>query len=258
MTDKKEWRLIVTEPLDSYMNMAIEESLLISVGSKNSPPVLRFYSWKNPAVVIGYQQKVNEVVDVKYCKEHGIEICRRITGGGAVFKDPEGELNYGFMIEENTPNLPTGDITLLHKFMCNLLVDAFKRLGVNASFSGTNDIVVDGKKISGNALAMRHGGLVYHGTILLSVDIPKMFGPLIVPEEKNLRHQIKTAEERVTSLEQVLGKKPNVSEIINVFKQAFEERFGISFTKSKLTEAELKKAKELYKKYSDKDWIFKY
>lgn len=249
------WRLVVSEPADSFANMAVEESVMEHVSMGLSPPTLRFFRWSVPAVVIGAQQRVHEVVDVELCREKGIQICRRMSGGGAVFKDPEGELNYSLVVPRGVPPLPDDDLAI-HPLMVGILVEGFARLGVAASFSGTNDVVVGGKKISGNAQSVRKGVLLYHGTILLKVDRERMFEPLRVPQEKSERHGLKDPKLRVTSLEECLGRVPPLEEVVEAFSSAFSAFFGFPFERGSLSDPERERAKELYCKYSDEGWIF--
>lgn len=249
------WRLVVSEPADSFLNMAVEESVMEHVSLGLSPPTLRFFRWSVPAVVIGAQQRVHEVVDVELCRERGIQICRRMSGGGAVFKDPEGELNYSLVVPRDAPPLPEDDLAV-HPIMVGILVEGFARLGVEASFSGTNDVVVGGKKISGNAQSVRKGVLLYHGTILLKVDRERMFEPLKVPEEKRRRHGLEDPRLRVTSLEECLGRVPSLEEVVEAFSSAFSGFFGVPFERGSLSASEIRRAEVLYYKYSDERWVF--
>ena len=140
--------------------------------AEDSVPVLRLYGWKPSAVSIGYFQSLEEEVDVKKCKKAGIDVVRRLTGGGAVLH--EHELTYSFI----TKVYPT-NIMESYRLICEPVVMCLKNLGLDAKFSPLNDIIVGDKKVSGNAQTRRKNTLLQHGTILLDVDVEKMFS---VPE----------------------------------------------------------------------------
>ncbi len=186
----KEIRVIETGYDTAYWNMAVDEVLL---NSTNDVPALRIYGWKPTAVSIGYFQRMEEEIDVKKCKQLDIDVVRRITGGGSVLHD--SELTYSFI----TKRYPQSIIES-YKWICDAVVISINKLGLDAKFSPLNDIVINGKKISGNAQTRKKGTLLQHGTILLGVDTEKMFSILKVPSEKIRDKMISYASERVTGL----------------------------------------------------------
>ena len=183
-------RIVETGFNPAAQNMAIDEALIESVGEV---PILRIYGWRPAAVSIGYFQSMNEEVDFTKCREIGVDIVRRLTGGGAVLH--EYELTYSFISRRYPQNIVES-----YKWICDAIVISIKRLGFDASFVPLNDIVIAGKKVSGNAQTRRKGVLLQHGTILLGVDVNKMFSVLKVPSEKLRDKIIKDVKERVTSL----------------------------------------------------------
>ena len=163
-------RLIQTGHNPAQWNMGVDQALMTT--AEDSVPVLRLYGWKPSAVSIGYFQSLEEEVDVKKCKKAGIDVVRRLTGGGAVLH--EHELTYSFI----TKIYPT-NIMESYRLICEPVVMCLKNLGLDAKFSPLNDIIVGDKKVSGNAQTRRKNTLLQHGTILLDVDVEKMFS---VPE----------------------------------------------------------------------------
>ncbi|MFW6282663.1 MAG: lipoate--protein ligase family protein, partial [Minisyncoccales bacterium] len=146
-----EYRVISLEQeQDSFMKMAIEEAIINEVRKGNSPPTLRFYAWKTPAVALGYFQEVNKEINILTCKKDNVEIFRRITGGGAVYKSPQFELNYSFIIREEEPNIPK-DVEASYELLCGAIILGLKKLGIKTNFKPINDIMLNGKKVSGNA-----------------------------------------------------------------------------------------------------------
>lgn len=189
------WRVIGLESHDAYFNMAIDETLLERIKEKKSPPTIRFYRWSPSAVSIGRFQSMAEEIDVEKCREMGVDYVRRITGGGAVYHDTNGEITYSIIAGET--EFPKG-IRESYKTICQSIIDGLANLGVGAEFAPINDILVEGKKISGNAQTRRNGVLLQHGTVLYSLNVKKMFTLLKVSKEKISDKMIKSVEERVT------------------------------------------------------------
>ena len=191
------WRIVGLETHDAYFNMAIDEVLLERVSEKLSPPTIRFYRWSPSAVSIGRFQSMEEEVNVERCRETGVDYVRRITGGGAVYHDNGGEITYSLVAPE--AEFPSG-IRESYKDICRSIISGLALLGIKTEFMPVNDIVANGKKISGNAQTRRKGVLLQHGTILYSLDIKRMFSLLNVSKEKISDKMIKNVEERVTSV----------------------------------------------------------
>ena len=241
------WRLIIDEkPNDAYTNMAIDEAILV----EHKVPTLRLYQWNPSAISIGYFQSLKREVNIDKCKEQGIDIVRRITGGGAVFHDKE--LTYSFVCPEN---LVSNKIIDSYEKICNTIVYALNKFGLDAKFIPINDIIVNGKKISGNAQTRRDGIILQHGTILLDVDVDKMFSLLLVPDEKLKDKIIKNIKERVTSRKDQ-GIK-NIEDLKNNIIEGFEKEFSIKFEMGNLSENENKLSEKYIQKFSSDEWINK-
>ncbi|MEM2759428.1 MAG: lipoate--protein ligase family protein [Nitrososphaerales archaeon] len=136
-----EIRVLETAFNNGAWNMALDEVLLNSV---NDVPVLRLYGWKPAAVSIGYFQSMKEEVDVEKCKSMDIDVVRRITGGGAVLHD--SELTYSFITRKYPQNIMES-----YQLICDAVIVCLNKLGFDAEFVPLNDIVIDGRKVSGNA-----------------------------------------------------------------------------------------------------------
>lgn len=245
-------RLLQTGHLDGATNMAIDETVLRRVASGKVPPTFRLYGWKPPAVSIGYFQSLVEEVDLEVCEECGVDIVRRITGGGAVFHDEE--VTYSAIAPENWGGLPES-IPESYEFICDGIIEGLKVLGVETHFQGLNDIAVGGKKISGNAQTRRKGVVLQHGTVLIGVDPERMFTLLRVPSEKTRKKLIKSAKERVTCLNEVLPKSVTFEDVVAALADGFEKCLDLKFDKSTLGEEELSEAQELAKKkYATLEW----
>lgn len=235
----KEIRVLETGHNTACWNMALDEVLLNSV---NDVPALRIYGWKPTAVSIGYFQRMEEEIDRKKCKQLDIDAVRRITGGGAVMHD--SELTYSFITKRYPQNIIES-----YKWVCDALIISINKLGLDAKFSPLNDIVLNGKKISGNAQTRKRGTLLQHGTILLDVDIEKMFSILKVPSEKLRAKGISDAGERVAGLNKTF------TEVALALKSGFSEKFGATLIVDKITKEEELAAKKLVEeKYITDKW----
>jgi len=212
------------------------------------------FAWSPPAVSIGFFQGIEQEVDLEKCKNLGVDVVRRITGGGAVFHDHE--ITYSFFVDESC-SLVSRDIMESYWQICGGVIEGLRKIGLDAEFVPVNDIVVNGKKISGNAQTRKNGIVLQHGTILLDVNPERMFSVLNVPNEKIKDKMIEAVENRVTSLKKELGREPEDNSIQRALVSGFKESLGLELTQGELTESERKDADELYEtKYLTKKWNF--
>ncbi|MBC7129321.1 MAG: lipoate--protein ligase family protein [Thermoplasmatales archaeon] len=243
-----DFRLILDSHRNAFSNMAIDEAILIS-----GTPTLRLYKWRPSAISIGYFQSVEEEINLEECKRQGVDVVRRITGGGAVYHDSDGEITYSFVAPSNF--LPEKTLEI-YRIICSSIAKGLKKIGVEANLSGINDIVVNGRKISGSAQTRRQGKILQHGTILVKVNVEKMFSLLKISKEKISDKEIKKIEDRVTSIEKEAGKRSN-EKIIDGIVEGFAENMKIDFYEDELDEKEINLAKILEGKYASKEWNFK-
>ncbi len=243
-----ELRVIFDNKHKAFWNMALDESLLMHL--KDIGPTLRLYGWNPAAISIGYFQSLEEEVNVEKAREKGVDLVRRITGGGAVYH--KWELTYSIVLPP-----PKGKILDSYKLIEKGLIESFKILGIEAKYSGINDIEVQGKKISGNAQTRKYGGLLQHGTILMDVDVEEMFSLLKVPNEKLKDKMIKSVKERVTSLSS-LGIDVDFQELQNIVAEGFKKALGARLYEEELSGEIIKKAKELeVNKYATREWLYR-
>jgi len=246
----EKWRVVGLEVHDGFMNMAIDEAVSEGVSKGISPPTIRFYRWKPSAVSIGCFQSLLDEVDLKKCEKLGIDCVRRRTGGGAVYHDYNGEITYSVIAPENF--FPKS-ITESYNVICGWVIDGLKLLGVEGYFQPVNDILVGGKKISGNAQTRRGDVLLQHGTILYDFDLKTMFTVLKVGEEKISDKMIKSVEERVTRLLNHVN--VSMREVTKALIKAFTK--GKDYEIKTWTKEELARVKELVNlRYKTKEWNF--
>jgi lipoate-protein ligase A len=224
-------------------NMALDEVLMDSVNQ--CIPTLRLYGWHPSAVSIGYFQSMDEEVDVKNCKQMGIDVVRRITGGGAVLH--ESELTYSFITKIYPQNIIES-----YYWICAPVVICINKLGFDAKFVPLNDIIINNKKVSGNAQTRKKNTLLQHGTILLDVNVEKMFSVLKVPSEKVKDKMISDVNSRV------MGLNKTFEQVADNLKESFSEKFNAEIIVDNLTVEEEENTKRLVRgKYLSNQWNWK-
>ena len=248
-------RFLETGARDAAFNMGLDEAILDAVSAGASPPTLRFYSWKPKAVSLGYFQGIDDELDTDACAARGVDVVRRVTGGGAVFHDDE--LTYSLVVPETHP-LAAGSILDTYRAICAGLVEGFRILGITAEFAPINDVVAGGKKLSGNAQTRKKGCVLQHGTVLLGVDVDEMFALLKVPAEKMRGKLVADVKARVSSVALALGRSVGWDEAVSAFRQGFSLGLGVELADGRPSEAELAGARVLAdSKFSRREWIRK-
>jgi lipoate-protein ligase A len=246
------WRLLRIREDKGAMQMAIDEAVLLARAKDIVPNTLRFFTWKPPALTIGYFQSLKQEIDISNAERLGIDIVRRYTGGGAVFHD--AELTYSLVVPEDEISF---DIIESYNILCKGIINGLAYFGIEAEFRPINDIITRGKKISGNAQTRKKGIILQHGTILLDVDVRTMFSLLKVSSEKIKDKMIKKVEERVTSLKDESGRIITAEKVEEAMIKGFEQALNIKLIEGKLSDKELEIARKLYEeKYSTKEWNY--
>jgi lipoate-protein ligase A len=250
----EEIRFLDLSVQNAHMNMAIDEAIMKSLKEARVLPTLRFYRWEPSAVSIGTFQGMTEEVDLEYCGNNGIDCIRRITGGGAVYHDFEGEITYSIILPGGH-RLAPDDILESYGILCSGVVKGLEHLGIHAEFKPINDIVVGGKKISGNAQTRRHSCVLQHGTTLLDLDVEVMFSILKVPQEKISDKMIADVKERVTSIRDLLAREVSMDELRQALTLGFSEALNVELVSGNLTEEEKDVAASLaHEKYGTDEW----
>ena len=241
------WRLLNSEFLDPYMNIAVEEAVLMAVNGKLSPNTIRF--WRNVnSVVVGRNQSIKKAVDLNVCKKLGVTIVRRFTGGGTVYQD-YGNLNWSIFFSRGNPINPV-IISDVFKISGKAVAKGLEFLGINANFYPPNMIQFSGKKISGLAAYAKRNAILCHGTLLISTNLDTLSE--VLPLHKNSLTE-------VTCLEKELKQQVPLSVVRASILRGLEESYGVKTKLGTLSEKEMEKAKALYyEKYSRSEWNFKY
>ncbi len=229
---------------DPYYNMAFDECCLESLDIDE--PV--FYLWQNrPAVIIGLNQDVNTEVNLDFLQNNDIALARRVSGGGAVYHDL-GNLNYTIVGRSE-------DLERDYPEYAGLMMQALRKLGVPAELSGRNDILVDGKKVSGFAKRVCKNRLMVHGTLMYDVNLDVLTQCLNPSATKLHSKGIASVRSRVTNLNEYF---PAVKDV-HGFKNLLEETLsnGYADKELKLSPSFLQQVRSLAdSKFSQWEWIF--
>jgi lipoate-protein ligase A len=189
----------------------------------------------------------------------GIDIVRRISGGGTVFHSAEDEVTYS--VTAQTANVGKA-IPAVYQRIYEGITDALRLLGVPADYSRGDqkncpNLTVNGKKISGSAQAIRKGIFLQHGTLLLDVDFEEMFTLLRVPWAKTCMEIASIAKKKITSIRETLGHAVSAETASNALSIGFKNAFGIQLSTGELTPFELELAGQLCReKYATDEWNF--
>jgi lipoate-protein ligase A len=252
------WRLLKLETYNAYMNMAIDEAILNARIKGIAPNTVRFYRWNPSAVSIGKFQKMENEVNLENCEKFGVDFVRRITGGGAVYHDAEGEITYSVIASRQ--DLEAKDITDVYATVYAGIAEALKILGLKADFNEGNaktcpNLTVEERKISGSAQCHKAGVVLQHGTVLVDVDLEKMFTFLRVPWAKTCMEVVSIAKNKITSIKAELEKEISPTTVYNALTEGFRRKFKAQLVNGDLTSYEKEHAEKLCReKYSTAEW----
>ncbi len=244
------WHLLPEIELPPAMNVALDEVLCQRVSQGHRPPTLRFWRWSQPAVILGRCQSVINEVDVQSAQSLGIQIVRRMTGGGAMFLQPHGAITYSLYLPEK---LLTGIPLRTSYQVCEAwVIEGLRQLGVDAFHAPLNDIACSMGKIGGAAQARRSGVVLHHTTMAYDMDPGDMVRVLRIGKEKlSDKPAIASAAKRVSPLVRQTGKSRE--EVVQHLFSYFQTHFGGDV--QALHPAEMEQAEELVqKKYGHAEW----
>lgn len=253
------WRLLALQTENAFMNMAIDEAILTARIAEKVPNTLRFYRWQPSAVSIGKNQSPEAEVYLDACKQQGVDVVRRISGGGTVYHGYEGEVTYS--VNAKTSDLGTADITSVYAKIYEAITDALRLLGIPADFSSGDarncpNMTVNGKKISGSSQIITRGVVLQHGTVLRSVDLPKMF-TLLKLKNASCAQAAGIAKRKITSIQNELCHQVMPETVSNALAQGFRAMLKIQLEPGGLTPYEVELANKLCKeKYATEEWNF--
>jgi lipoate---protein ligase len=243
---KNKIRVLDTKALTAAENMALDEAILEAREENLIPDTIRFLSFEPHCALVGFFQNVENEIRESFCTQEGIEINRRITGGGALYW---GVKDIGWEIFASADRF-TAKISKFEDYyglFCGAASRGINQFGLKSSFRPRNDIEIDGKKISGSGGTSIRDCFMFQGTLLVDINLEIMLRALKIPVEKLRYKEINSQKDRVTWLSRELGYCPTREEIIKYLLEGFSQSLGFDYYFDELSEIE----KEIFRRRID-------
>ena len=248
-----DWQIVHAKAVSPQMHLALDEVLATEVGEGRRGPTLRIWEWDEPAVVIGSFQSVKNEVDPENAAKYGIQVVRRISGGGAMFMEAGSVVTYSIYAPADlVQGMSFADS---YAFLDEWAIIALKSLGIDAVYQPLNDITSPSGKIGGAAQKrLGSGAVLHHVTMSYDMDGQKMTEVLRIGREKISDKGITSAAKRVDPLRSQTGLSR--AEIIEQMKLTFKSLYGA--TDGDLTDAEYAEAEKLVaEKIDTEEWLYR-
>lgn len=246
-----EWRIIDSGRYSEAMHHALDEVLTKRLNKGEMRPTLRFWYRKNPSVPMGRFQSYHDEVQHDYVQENGIEVVRRITGGGAMYAEPGNVITYSlYLPKQQVPE----DVEQSYRELDRWAVNALNSLGLNVKWKPLNDIEHPEGKIGGAAQLRKQNAVLHHTMLSYDLDTRKMLKALRIGKEKVSDKAIESVEKRVTVMKNYI--EHSRQEVIDEMRQKFREEYNGE--EDELTDEEIEEAQELAEeKFSSEEWTQK-
>lgn len=248
-----DWQLVHGTAYPPMLQMALDQVLAEEVGAGRRKPTLRIWEWDEPGVVIGSFQSVKNEVDLENAEKYGMQVVRRISGGGAMFMEAGSVVTYSiYAPSELVQGMSFADS---YAFLDEWVITALKGLGIDAFYQPLNDITSPKGKIGGAAQKrLGSGAVLHHATMSYDMDGERMVEVLRIGREKLSDKGTKSAAKRVDPLRSQTGLSR--AEVISAMEGTFRKLYGL--TEGEITEAELQRAQELVEsKFSTQEWLYR-
>ncbi|HRO62486.1 biotin/lipoate A/B protein ligase family protein [Thermomonas sp.] len=216
-----DWQLVHAGPQAPALHMALDEVITDEVAAGRRAPTLRVWEWASPAVVIGRFQSLRNEVDPDGARRHGIEVVRRITGGGAMFIEPGNTITYS--LSAPVALVEGMSFEQSYAFMDAWVLEALRSLGIEAWYQPLNDITSKHGKIAGAAQMRRGKAVLHHVTMAYDIDAGKMLEVLRIGREKLSDKATQSANKRVDPLRSQTGlpREQVIARMIDTFNAAY-------------------------------------
>ncbi len=246
-----DWHIVREGPRPAEMHMALDEVLTYEVGKGNRPPTLRIWEWNQNAVILGRFQSVRNEVDPVGAAKHNVNVVRRITGGGAMFTEPQNAITYSIYAPES---LVKGMSFIdSYAFMDDWVLTALRSMGVEAVYKPINDISSSKGKIGGAAQTRRGGAVLHHVMAAYNMNPATMLEVLRIGREKLSDKGSVSANKRVTPLREQTQMTREA--VLDQLVSTFDRLYGLK--PSAITPAEEEAARKLAdEKFSSHDWLY--
>ena len=242
------YRFVPFQRYDPYFKTGLNQALMESV-QEEGQKIVFLAGWGRKCVNLGRSQTVEDEVNLDKVEEDDISIVRRQGGGGTTFLTPEGEITWGIVAPSS--EFPD-DVNQIYREVCGRIAESLSKIGISAEHEPVNDIVTNGKKISGATLKQKNGVTYIGGTLMFESDTEEMFTYLTPDEDKLKDKQIKEFKQRITSVSRETD--ATIDESRKALKQGILD--NKDFSEDDLNQKEIERARELADKYSSRKWIY--
>lgn len=248
------WRLIDLGKAEPLVAQAFYEAVAEAVHRDLVPNTLIIVQPDSPYTCIGYHQDLEKEIDIEYINERDLPVIRRSQGGGATYLD-QNQVFYQ-IVAKNSETLPR-NVDKLFKKLLAVTVASYREMGVAAEFKPLNDVVVNGRKISGNGAGVHESATILVGNFIMDLDYDLMARVLRVPDEKFRDKMAKSMEKWVSTLSKELGESPSPKVIKEVYVNQFQQIMDIRLEPSKPTPAEYNIFERKTKpRHLSTDWLY--
>jgi lipoate---protein ligase len=249
------WRLIKDDGVSASFGLAVDECLAHRVGAETSQPTLRLYTYRSHCALVGRFQNIDNEISRAYCEAHGISQNRRPTGGGAIIMGKD-QLGIALCIPGREEDSYRHARELMVHFSAGI-ISGLEAFGIQAAFWGKNDIEINNRKVAGlGVYRAPEGGLLFHASVLVDLDIAFMLHVLKTPFEKITDKAVATVADRVTTIRRETGSPFTLDEIRASISEGYRRAFGVSLAPGDFLPDELEAIDALEKsKYLAPEWV---
>lgn len=269
---QEEWLFLDSGHQDAAINMAIDESLLNWHSEGKIAPTLRFYGWNTPTLSAGQFQKVHKSINFDAIEQYQCQFVRRLTGGSAVLHD--NELTYSIVVSEEHPAIPTS-IREAYHILSKGLYEGFQNLGIPVEYAYPDrekarertevcfekaayyEMVVDGKKLSGNAQTRKKGVLLQHGSIPMSMNIEMLYNLFRFPSENIKIRKREAFKNKAIMINEITNKEHSYEMMKDAFYKGFKKGLNVKLKPIDLSNEQWEEVRELADaKYRTESWNY--
>lgn len=255
--NKKLWRHIDEANVSASYGLASDEFLMNSHTQENKYAAgLKLYTYQNYCALCGRFQNLQAEIDLEACKQNGFQIGRRLTGGGAIIM---GDDQLGICLSTRASGFQWNHIRELYQLFSAPIIKGLEQFGIAAGLRAKNDLEVSGKKIAGLGIHLsEEGGIQFHASLLLDLDVPSMLKVLNIPIQKySDRRMIQSVGQRMTTVRKESSQDISMSELKRVVLNSYRDAFDVSFETKSINSSERIKIQKLEEeRYRNEEWLY--
>lgn len=249
------WQLVIEDRVSDSYGLAADETMARRVGHSESNPTLRLYTYRNYSALVGRFQNTENELHLDFCRENDVAINRRPTGGGAIIMGEE-QLGIALTIPGRSEDTYGRARELMERFAA-AVTNGLCAFGISSSFRHKNDLEVNGRKIAGLGIHRDvSGGLLFHASLLVDMNISLMLKVLNTPFEKISDKEIRTVADRIETIRHFTGRQFSVAEVREEMSKAFARTYDVTLHRDAFTAEEVADIARLEtEKYQTANWI---